>query len=118
MQVPTYLLSFTTKPEHLPKQMDSQDWRRRHGPVAAWTGTFFYMLKRVLLALLLAIPAPSAAAQRPLILIVHGRGQAGRDSAQFRRDALHALETSLHHIDAQIALEPRDVKLAWYADIL
>ena len=75
-------------------------------------------------AILLVAPArpapaqPAGAASRPLVLIVHGRGQLGRDSAVVRRDAWHALQSSMHVIDADVSLEEDDVRLVWYADIL
>jgi tRNA A37 N6-isopentenylltransferase MiaA len=53
--------------------------------------------------------APRAAAQpRPLVLVVHGRGQATRDSAALRLDALHALrDTSERHFVAELVDEVR-----------
>jgi hypothetical protein len=58
------------------------------------------------------------ASSRPLVLIVHGRGQLGRDSAVVRRDAWHALQGSMHGIGSDVTLEEDDVRLVWYADIL
>jgi hypothetical protein len=75
-------------------------------------------------AVLIAASASVSAAQsdrvssRPLVLIVHGRGQLGRDSAVVRRDAWHALQGSMHAIGSDVSLEEDDVRLVWYADIL
>jgi hypothetical protein len=71
------------------------------------------------LVLLLVIALSSAAsAQQPLILVVHGRGQTGRDSALVRREAWHALEMSTRRDDPSFALDEHDVRLVWYADVL
>jgi hypothetical protein len=75
-------------------------------------------------AVLIAASATVATAQstrpssRPLVLIVHGRGQLGRDSAVVRRDAWHALQGSMHTIGSDVSLEEDDVRLIWYADLL
>lgn len=55
---------------------------------------------------------------RPLILVVHGRGQLGRDSAAVRREAWHSLQNGFHAIDADVSLREDDVRLVWYADVL
>ena len=55
---------------------------------------------------------------RPLVLIVHGRGQLGRDSAEVRREAYHALQRGFREIDADVSLRESDVRLVWYADLL
>jgi hypothetical protein len=73
------------------------------------------------LALCLAGFAPVAAQAdngRPLVLVVHGRGQLGRDSAYVRREAYHALQRGFRAIDADVSLRESDVRLAWYADIM
>jgi pimeloyl-ACP methyl ester carboxylesterase len=73
----------------------------------------------------LAAAAPAARAQpRPLVLLVHGRGQATRDSAALRRDALEALRESAraaavdHADEADRTLRDDDVRVVWYADLL
>ena len=55
---------------------------------------------------------------RPLVLVVHGRGQLGRDSANVRSEAYHALQRGFRAIDADVSLRESDVGLVWYADIL
>jgi len=55
---------------------------------------------------------------RPLVLVVHGRGQLGRDSAYVRREAYRSLQAGFRAIDADVSLRESDVQLVWYADIL
>jgi len=55
---------------------------------------------------------------RPLVLLVHGRGQLGRDSVYVRREAYHALQHGFRAIDADVSLREDDVRLVWYADLL
>jgi len=55
---------------------------------------------------------------RPLVLVVHGRGQLGRDSAYVRREAYNALQRGFRAIDADVSLRESDVRLVWYADLL
>ena len=55
---------------------------------------------------------------RPLVLVVHGRGQLGRDSAYVRREVYHALQRGFRAIDADVSLRESDVRLVWYADLL
>ncbi|CAN5529398.1 hypothetical protein BH09GEM1_BH09GEM1_00470 [soil metagenome] len=62
--------------------------------------------------------AQSTSDARPLVLVVHGRGQLGRDSAQVRREAYHALQRGFRAIDADVSLRESDVRLVWYADLL
>ena len=54
---------------------------------------------------------------RPIVVLVHGRGQFGLDSAQLRREWLTDLDTALSRV-GMLALPPADVRLAWYADAL
>jgi hypothetical protein len=72
-------------------------------------------------AVSLASVAPASAQAndaRPLVLVVHGRGQLGRDSAYVRREAYYALQRGFRAIDADVSLRESDVRLVWYADIL
>ena len=72
-------------------------------------------------ALTFATSTPASAQSsdaRPLVLVVHGRGQLGRDSAYVRREAYHALQRGFRAIDADVSLRESDVRLVWYADIL
>ncbi|AHG91646.1 hypothetical protein J421_4109 [Gemmatirosa kalamazoonensis] len=55
---------------------------------------------------------------RPIVLIVHGRGQAGRDSAALRRDALDALREGARAATGRALLDDDDVRVVWYADLL
>lgn len=64
-------------------------------------------------------PVGSAAPRsaRPIVLLVHGRGQFGQDTAQLHREWEADLDTSLAAVGMP-ALPPGDVRLAWYADAL
>ena len=71
------------------------------------------------LALTGAAPAPAQENDlRPLVLVVHGRGQLGRDSAFVRAEAFRALQRGFREIDADVSLRESDVRLVWYADLL
>ena len=85
------------------------------------------MMSRVLvLAVMLtgAAAAPHAGARvdvnagRPVILVVHGRGFLSRDSAVFRRKALHALREGAFRATGDSLLGDDDVRLVWYADLM
>lgn len=54
---------------------------------------------------------------RPLVLLVHGRGQLDVDTASLRRDWQRELNSSLASVGLP-RLEDGDVRLAWYADLL
>lgn len=58
-----------------------------------------------------------ASPPRPLIILVHGRGQLGLDSAALRREWKRDLDASLQAVGMP-ALQETDVRLAWYADVL
>jgi endonuclease G, mitochondrial len=58
------------------------------------------------------------AAARPVILLLHGRGQLGRDTADIRRDWEHALEVGVGGLTRQPLIDTNDVRLVWYADVL
>jgi endonuclease G, mitochondrial len=55
---------------------------------------------------------------RPIILLLHGRGQLGRDTAEIREDWQRALETGVSKLTDRPLIGPGDVRLVWYADIL
>ena len=55
---------------------------------------------------------------RPVILVVHGRGFLTRDSAVFRRKALHALREGAFRATGDSLLDDDDVRLVWYADLM
>ena len=66
-----------------------------------------------------ARPAPGGAeAGRPIILLVHGRGQLGRDTAVLRAQWERALGAGIAALTSRPLLAPGDVRLVWYADVL
>lgn len=70
-----------------------------------------------------APPPPSHVAgvpdePRPVLLVVHGRGQLGRDTATLRREAHHALARGISRVRPGFVLAEDDVRLVWYADVL
>ncbi|HEY0997034.1 MAG TPA: hypothetical protein VGD77_13660 [Gemmatimonadaceae bacterium] len=66
-----------------------------------------------------ARPAPAGAGEgRPVVLLVHGRGRIGDDTASLRRDWERALNEGLQGIGAAARLRDGDVRLVWYADVL
>ena len=67
------------------------------------------------IALLLA--AASIEPPTPLVILVHGRGQLGLDSATLRREWKKDLDASLASAGMP-ALADADLQLAWYADVL
>jgi pimeloyl-ACP methyl ester carboxylesterase len=78
-------------------------------------------VRRVLVAAgLLFVFSPWAvmAQSRPLVLIVHGRAQQWRDSAQVRREAFNALQDGARRIAGDPLIGEADVQLVWYADLL
>src|SRR5262245_2329189 len=54
---------------------------------------------------------------RPLVILVHGRGQSSQDSAELRREWKVDLDSSLALVGMP-PLRDDDVRLAWYADVL
>ena len=77
------------------------------------------------LAVLLLIGANTTAAQpaqpnhgRPIVLLVHGRGQFGRDTAELRREAVLAIQQSVSALTGNALVADDDVRLVWYADVL
>jgi hypothetical protein len=55
---------------------------------------------------------------RPIVLLLHGRGQTGRDTAEIREEWQRALETGVSKLTQRPLIGPGDVRLVWYADIL
>jgi endonuclease G, mitochondrial len=55
---------------------------------------------------------------RPVVLLLHGHGQLGRDTAEIRADWQRALETGVSKLTDRPLIGPGDVRLVWYADIL
>jgi hypothetical protein len=64
-----------------------------------------------------APPAVERPAERPVIILVHGRGQAGFDSSSLRREWKRDLDSALA-LGGLPRLRDEDVRLAWYADVL
>ena len=62
-------------------------------------------------------PALRPPTSRPIIILVHGRGQLGHDTAALRREWKSDLDASLSTVGLE-KLADADVRLAWYADIL
>ncbi len=54
---------------------------------------------------------------RPLVVLVHGRGQMGLDSAAMRREWSRELDSALA-TQGFPALRDGDVRFAWYADVM
>jgi hypothetical protein len=71
------------------------------------------------LALIAARPQPvtPVSAPRPVVVLVHGRGQLGADSAALRAEWKRDLDASLTALGMPV-LSDDDVWLAWYADVL
>jgi hypothetical protein len=55
---------------------------------------------------------------RPIVLLAHGRGQFGRDTAEIRTEWQRSLETGLGKLTRQPLIDSSDVRLVWYADVL
>jgi hypothetical protein len=55
---------------------------------------------------------------RPIVLLLHGRGQLGRDTAEIRAEWQGALETGISKLTDRPLIGPGDVRLVWYADVL
>ena len=64
-----------------------------------------------------AVSAPQDKAARPIIILVHGRGHLGQDTAALRRDWKRDLDSALSLVGLP-RLRDEDVRLAWYADVL
>lgn len=56
--------------------------------------------------------------RRPIVLLVHGRGQFGRDTAEIRTEWQRSLETGLGKLTRRPLIDSSDVRLVWYADVL
>ena len=55
---------------------------------------------------------------RPVVLLVHGRGMADRDTAATRRMWERALAAGGRSITSDELITDRDVRVVWYADVL
>jgi endonuclease G len=58
------------------------------------------------------------AAARPIIVLLHGRGQLGRDTADIRTEWQRSLETGVGKLTRRRLFDSTDVRLVWYADVL
>jgi hypothetical protein len=61
--------------------------------------------------------SPPEPAPRPIVILVHGRGHLGQDTAALRREWKRDLDSSLTLVGMP-RLADADVRLAWYADVL
>ncbi len=78
-------------------------------------------MRRLVLVLcaLMATALPARAQRgRPVILIVHGRGMLGRDTAATRKLWLDGLRSGAATMTRQPTIEDGDVRVVWYADVL
>jgi hypothetical protein len=71
----------------------------------------------ILLAACVSASVRTPEPPRPLVVLVHGRGQAGADSALMRNEWKRDLDSALAS-QGFPALRPQDVRLAWYADVM
>lgn len=77
------------------------------------------MLLLILAAVLAGAPTmPARPDSTPVILLVHGRGQLGRDTASLRREWQRSLEAGLQLPVADSLFRGGDVRVVWYADVL
>lgn len=80
-------------------------------------------MKRILASLACAcLLAASAKAQtdrgRPVILLVHGRGMTGRDTAATRKLWVNGLTQGATALTKSPVIDERDIRVVWYADVL
>ena len=61
---------------------------------------------------------PAAAAPRPVVLLVHGRGLNGADTLALRRAWHAALDGGVERVTGHRLLAGDDLRLVWYADAL
>lgn len=69
-------------------------------------------------AALLAAAAPPNDRDRPVVLLVHGRGMVDRDSAATRKFWVDALRGGIKGATGDSLVAERDVRVVWYADVL
>jgi pimeloyl-ACP methyl ester carboxylesterase len=78
-------------------------------------------MRRSLFLLVFAALAPLHAQSdrgRPVILLVHGRGMLGRDTALTRQLWFNGLKSGAATLTRSPVIEERDVRVVWYADVL
>ena len=63
------------------------------------------------------VPGPGAG-DRPVVLMLHGRGVVDADSTYLREEWLDALNQGLVGVTKQAPLTPGDFRLIWYSDAL
>jgi len=82
------------------------------------SGMRFFVVVAAAAATLAACAAlPYHEPPRPIVVLVHGRGQLGQDTAMLHREWARDIGAGLAAAGLQ-SLRPEDVRLAWYADIL
>lgn len=83
--------------------------------------TYYLIMRRAFLFLLLAVAFPLRAQSdrgRPVILLVHGRGMLGRDTAGTRQLWFNGLKSGSTMLTRSPVIDERDVRVVWYADVL
>lgn len=71
-----------------------------------------------LIALVSSLLAGQEDRGRPVVLLVHGRGMADRDTAATRRMWQQALGSGARMLTSEPLIADRDVRVVWYADVL
>ena len=84
---------------------------------------FITVLMAAVAAVLIVVSTVAArtarrAAARPVILLLHGRGQLGRDTAEIRSEWERALQAGVRSLTGNPLIGDDDVRLVWYADVL
>lgn len=65
-----------------------------------------------------ASPPDGAGPSRPVVLMLHGRGMQGRDTASLRHAWSGSLDEGITAVAGRSPLRPDDLRLVWYADAL
>jgi hypothetical protein len=76
------------------------------------------LVSTVIVAAVATIAAAPRQTKGPIVLLVHGRGFLGRDTAQLRREWVRAMRSGADALGDSAALGNVDVRLVWYADAL
>ena len=70
-------------------------------------------------AVLLGMSRPARAQRgRPVVLLVHGRGLQGQDSAALHSQWFDALRSGASTVVPDAPIQRADVRVVWYADAL
>lgn len=95
----------------------------RFPPIFEWRLGYFNLVRLLVaivgIAALVGTNGPVSVHEpaRPLVVLVHGRGQNGQDSAARHREWKRDLDSSLALVGMP-SLPDDDVRLVWYADVL